>query len=167
MEAGAKTGYDLWALPLTGDRKPTAVSNTLFEERSGRFSPDGGWVAYQSNKTGRFEIYVQPFPGPGVPSPVSTAGGTDPRWQPDGKELYFIAPDGKLMTTSVRIQAGAFEAGTPVALFQTRVATGGAASLLPEYAVSRDGRFLINTRVGDSGITRIVLILNWKSSPKK
>jgi hypothetical protein len=71
------------------------------------------------------------------------------------------------MAVSVRIQAGAFEAGSPVALFQTRVASSASANLVPEYAVSRDGRFLINTRVDDSGITRILLILNWKSSPKK
>jgi eukaryotic-like serine/threonine-protein kinase len=166
MEAGAKTGWDLWALPITGDRKPIAVSNTPFEERSGQFSPDGRWVAYQSNETGQFEIYVQPFPGPGVRSKVSTAGGTDPRWQPDGRELFFIAPDAKLTATSVRIEAGAIEAGSPVALFQARVATGGLASMMPEYAVSQDGRFLINTRVDDSGIAPIVLILNWKAALK-
>src|SRR5262249_45057311 len=111
--ADAKTGFDLWALPINGDRKPIAVSNTLFEEGNGRFSPDGHWVAYQSNEPGRFEIYVQPFPGPGVRSQVSTAGGTDPRWQPDGKELFFIAPAGKLMATSVRIQNASFEPGSP------------------------------------------------------
>src|SRR5262249_30502435 len=86
--------------------------------------------AYQSNETGRFEIYVQPFPaGLRGRLKVSTAGGTNPRWQPDGKELYFIAPDGKLMAVSVRIQAGAFEAGSPVALFQTRVASVAGANL--------------------------------------
>jgi WD40-like Beta Propeller Repeat len=114
---------------MTGDPKPIAVSNTPFEERSGQFSPDGRWVAYQSNETGRFEIYVQPFPGPGVRSQVSTAGGKDPRWQPDGKELFFIAPDGKLMAATIRTQTAAFEAGSPAVLFQTRVATSGVASL--------------------------------------
>jgi serine/threonine protein kinase/dipeptidyl aminopeptidase/acylaminoacyl peptidase len=165
-EADAKTGWDLWALPLTGDRKPIPISNTLFEERSGRFSPDGGWVAYQSNETGRFEIYVQPFPGPGVRSKVSTAGGTDPRWRPDGKELFFMAPDGKLMAASVRSRAGTFEAESPAPLFQTRVPTSGAAYLMPQYAVSNDGRFLVNTRVDDA-VTPIVLILNGKFAAKK
>jgi Tol biopolymer transport system component len=160
-EADAKTGWDLWALPLTGDGKPIPISNTLFEERSGRFSPDGGWVAYQSNETGRFEIYVQPFPGPGVRLNVSTTGGTDPRWRPDGKELFFMAPDGKLMAASVRSPAATFEAGSPVPLFQTRVPTSGAAYLMPQYAVSNDGRFLVNTRIDDS-VTPIVLILNGK-----
>jgi serine/threonine protein kinase len=165
-EADTKTGWDLWALPITGDRKPIAVSNTPFEERSGQFSPDGRWVAYQSNETGRFEIYVQPFPGPGVRSQVSTAGGEDPRWRSDGRELFFIAPDGKLMATSVRIQAGSFEAGSPEALFQTRITTGGVAYLLPQYDVSRDGRFLINTPL-DEAISPIVLILNSKYAPRK
>jgi serine/threonine protein kinase/Tol biopolymer transport system component len=165
-EAGIKTGWDLWALPITGDRKPIAVSNTPFEERSGRFSPDGHWVAYQSNETGRFEIYVQPFPGLGVRSQVSTTGGSDPRWRTDGKELFFIAPDGKLMATPVRIQATSFEAGSPEPLFQTRVTTGGAAYLQPQYDISRDGRFLINMPL-DGGTSPIVLILNSKYAPKK
>jgi dipeptidyl aminopeptidase/acylaminoacyl peptidase len=202
--AGDKTGYDLWALPMsrapeaqgraerergsaqpqekaaivnnaspvgskpgtTEDWKPIAVSNTQFEEQNGKFSPDGHWVAYQSNATESFQIYVQPFPGPGVRSPVSTAGGTHPRWHPDGKELYFIAPDGNLMAVSFRIQAGSFEAGSPVKLFQTRMATGGMADLSSEYAVAGDGRFIINTRVDDSVITPIVLILNWKFASK-
>jgi Tol biopolymer transport system component len=162
QEAGSTTGWDLWALPMVGDRKPMAVVNSPFEERNGQFSPDGRWVAYQSNVTGRFEIYVQPFPGPGGNWKVSTAGGTFPRWRADGKELFFIAPDGKLMSVPVNTSGSTIETGSPMALFQTRIVTGGLANQEPQYAVSHDGRFLINNRVDQSTTTPITMILNWK-----
>ena len=95
---GGKTGADLWALPMTGDdRNPIAVANTPFEEITGEFSPDGRWVAYETNESGRFEIVVQPFPNPTGKWQVSTSGGMRPRWRADGRELYFVALDGKLM----------------------------------------------------------------------
>ena len=108
-----KTGWDVWALPMSGanasptgrnnqemlgDHKPLPIVNAPFEERQGQFSPDGRWVAYQSNESSRSEIYVQPFPGvSGGKWQVSKAGGTQPRWRHDGKELFFISLDGKLM----------------------------------------------------------------------
>jgi Tol biopolymer transport system component len=150
---------------MVGDRKPMAIMNSPFEERNGQFSPDGRWVAYQSNVTGRFEIYVQPFPGPGGRSPVSTAGGTFPRWRADGKELFFIAPNAKLMSVPVRISGSTFEAGSPITLFQTRIVTAGFAAQGTQYAVSRDGRFLINSRLDESATPPITLVLNWKPKP--
>jgi Tol biopolymer transport system component len=164
-EAGQTTGWDLWAVPMVGDRKPMAIVNSPFEERNGQFSPDGRWVAYQSNVTGQFEIYVQPFPGPGGKRAVSTAGGTSPRWRADGKELFFIAPNAKLMSVPVRISGSTFEVGSPNALFQTHIVTAGLANLTTQYSVSRDGRFLINTRADESTTTPITLILNWKLKP--
>src|SRR5262249_25606061 len=161
-EAGQKTGWDLWALPMAGDRKPIAVVNSPFDEHSSQFSPDGRWVAYQANITGRFEVYVQPFPGPGGRWQVSTAGGAFPRWRADGKELFFIAPNAKLMSAPVQISASTFEAGSPIAVFQTHIVTGGLATQQSQYAVSRDDRFLINSRVDESTPTPITLILNWK-----
>jgi len=116
-EADPKTGRDLWALPMTGnDRKPIVVVKTPFEELNGQFSPDGHWVAYETNESGRFEIVVQPFPVPSGKWQVSTGGGIQPRWRADGKELYFIAPDGKLMAASVTAAGVTFAAGTPVAI---------------------------------------------------
>jgi len=162
QQADPKTGWDLWALPMRGDPKPIAIANTPFEERSGQFSPDGQWVAYQSNINGLFDIYVQPFPGPGGKWKVSTAGGTDPRWRADGQELFFIAPDAKLMAVSVRTSSSSFEVGSPTALFQTRMVTS---NLKHEYAVSRDGRFLVNTVVDDATFP-ITLLLNWKPPAK-
>ena len=110
-------------------------------------------------------IVVQPFPDPSSKWPVSTSGGTQPRWRADGKELYFIAADGKLMAAS--ITAGAtFAAGTPVALFSVTVPPGLGANK-QQYAVSRDGRFLINQPAEASTTTPITLVLNWTAPLNK
>jgi Tol biopolymer transport system component len=84
-----QTGYDLWVLPTSGDKKPFPFLKTSFEERDGQFSPGNQWIAYQSNESGRFEIYVQPFPGPGAKFQISTNGGAQPRWNKNGKEIYL------------------------------------------------------------------------------
>jgi len=167
FKVDAKTGRDLWALPMTGiDRKPLAVANTTFDEVAGQFSPDGRWVAYETNESGRFEVVVQSFPEPNGKWPVSTNGGTQPRWDPDGREIYFIAPDGRLMAAPVltREKGSAFEAGTPVSLFPTRM-SGTTIVIKPEYAVSRDGRFLINQQIEESTVVPITVILNWRGKP--
>jgi Tol biopolymer transport system component len=132
-----------------------------------QFSPDGRWVAYQTNESRRFEIVVQQFPKATERFPVSTAGGISPRWRADGRELYFIAPDGKLMAVPVTPTSSKFEGGKPVALFPTRIAGGGTvATNRPQYAVSKDGRFLINQRLEESTNTPITLLLNWKPPAK-
>jgi Tol biopolymer transport system component len=161
-----KTGADVWALPMTGtDRKPVVVANTPFEESKGQFSPDGRWVAYETNESGRTEIVVQAFPEVRGKSQVSTNGGVQPRWRPDGKELYFIAPDRKLMAVTATASASTFEAGTPIALLPTRILGTGPASR-SNYAVSGDGRFLIDTVLDDASAP-ITLLLNWNPEAKK
>jgi serine/threonine protein kinase len=154
---------DLMILPLTGDRKPFPFLSTPFSEQQGIFSPDGKWVAYQSNESGRFEIYVRPFPGPGGQWQVSTGGGTSPRWRADGKELYYIAPDDKLMAAAVTAQGATFVPGTPAALFQTHIAQR---PNRPQYDVARDGRFLIDTELDDASTEPIHLLLNWHPPAK-
>jgi serine/threonine protein kinase len=169
-----QTSYDLWVLPMEGDRKPFVFLKTNFQERRAQFSPDGHWVAYVSNESGRYEIYVRPFsgtatnPAAGGEYPVSTSGGIDPRWRPDGKELYYISPDGKLMASTVTINNGAFQPGTPVALFQTRIVSGGSGLTQGawEYAVSADGRFLVNTLL-EAANSPITLLQNWNPEAKK
>ena len=159
LESDPKTGFDLWALPMTGnDRKPAVVVNTPFAEQDGQFSPDGRWVAYDTNESGRSEIVVQPFPTPSGKWQLSTGGGSQPRWRADGKELYFIAPDGTLVAVTVAASGSTFEAGKPVTLFPTNV------GLIPraQYAVSRDGRFLINQMIEESTAVPITLIQNWQ-----
>jgi len=164
-EIDPKTSRDLWALPLTGsDRKQFEVARTPANENNGQFSPDGRWVAYETDESGRFEIVVQPFPEATATWTVSTGGGTQPRWSADGKELYFIAPDGKLMAAPITSTGATFAAGTPTALFPARLAPGGPANK-QQYVVSRDGRFLIYQQIEESAAP-ITLILNWKPPAK-
>jgi Tol biopolymer transport system component len=168
-----QTSEDLWVLPTEGDRKPFVFLKTDFDERRGQFSPDGRWVAYRSNESGRYEIYVRPFNGTasggttGGQWQVSTSGGIDPRWRSDGKELYYIAPDGKLMAGPVTAYGATFEPGTPVVLFQTRIYGGGTdVNIGTQYDVSRNGRFLINTVLEDAALP-ITLLQNWAPGLQK
>jgi serine/threonine protein kinase len=160
---------DIWALPMEGDRKPFPVVQTNFRETDGQFSPDGRWIAYQSDESGRFEIYVQRFPGPGGKVGgkwlISTNGGAQVRWRRDGQELFYIALDGRLMAVAIRLASSgqAVEAGAPVPLFATHV--GGAVQGVSrqQYIVSVDGqRFLMNT-VTEDATAPITVILNWKA----
>jgi serine/threonine protein kinase len=162
-EADPKTGFDLKAVETTGnERRPVIVANTPFDEREGQLSPDGRWVAYATNESGRFEIVVQPFPEPTGKWQVSTGGGQEPRWRADGRELFFIAPDRKLMAASIAPAGSSFQANTPVTLFATRIVGTAAGNARAQYAVSRDGRFLINESVEEATVSPITLILNWK-----
>jgi Tol biopolymer transport system component/predicted Ser/Thr protein kinase len=163
----AKSNLELWSLPLGGDRKPTPFLRSPFGVSHGQFSPDGRWVAYTSNESGRWEIFVAPFPGPGGNWRVTSAGGTEPRWRRDGKELFYLAPDGKLMAVEVR--AGAtFEAGAPTLLFQTRRRVPVSATDLFSYDVSPDGqRFLVSTDVGEAASSALTAVFNWTLDLKR
>ena len=163
-----KRGMDIWALPLDGDGKPFAVVQTNFNERLAQFSPDGMWIAYQSDKTGRVEVYVQPFPGPGGDSRVSTDGGAQVRWNANGKELFYIAPDDRLMAVPIRSMSNGktVELGTPLGLFATNVGSGALNTNRQQYMVGRDGQsFVMNSVVGEASSSPITIILNWK--PKR
>lgn len=167
-ESHPTTGRDLMALPLSGDPTPFPVVRTRAEEREGQFSPDGRWLAYQSDESGgRFEIYVQPFPGPGGKRQVSVAGGAQPLWRRDGQELFFIGLDGRLMAAPIRLDPDGKTAdlGPPIALFTTRIAGGPVAGTSTHmYAVMPDGqRFLvIATPLNEVASSPITLVLNWK-----
>jgi serine/threonine protein kinase len=163
-----KSGTDIWALPLDKSGKPGkpfVVVQTNFEEQSGQFSPDGNWIAYQSDESGRHEIYLRPFPGPGNKWPVSTNGGTQVRWRRDGKEVFYVSLDGRLMAVPIRVASNGAppEVGAPVALFAPPL--GGAvqqADFRHQYMVSSDGqRFLVAT-VPEGVNSPITMILNWK-----
>jgi serine/threonine protein kinase/Tol biopolymer transport system component len=161
--SGPPTGDDLFVLPLSGDRKPVPFLQTPFNEYDGQFSPDGRWVAYVSDESGKDEVYVAPFPGPGGKWQISTAGGTLPRWRRDGTEIFYLAPDNKLMAAAVNGKGSRFEVGAVKPLFETR----GLDVTRNRYAVSADGqRFLINT---DPQITSapITVVLNWAAGLKK
>jgi Tol biopolymer transport system component len=165
-----KTGSDLWVLPLFGDRKPLPFLQTPFNESRGQFSPDGRWIAYSSSESGRYEVYVTPFPGPGGKWQVSTAGGDWPRWRRDGKEIFYLAaPGDRLMAAAVNGGASAFEVGDVRPLFDTRRASptlfGGPAWM---YDISPDGqRFLVNTLAEEAASVPITLVVNWPALLKK
>jgi eukaryotic-like serine/threonine-protein kinase len=164
-----KTTRDLWILPLDGDRKPYPFLKTEFEEWRGQFSPDGHWVMYQSNESGRYEIYVRPFQGSGRQWQISTGGGISPRWSKDGRELYYVAPDSRLMAVQVKESASTFEFGGAVPLFQSKMLGGGSEVAQGwQYDVANDGRFLMNVPTEDATAAPITIILNWaglKSTP--
>jgi Tol biopolymer transport system component len=172
-----KTGLDdLWALPMVGERKPFPVVQTPFQEGAAQFSPDGRWVAYESTESGSVAIYIRPFPGPGGQWQVSTAGGSQPRWRPDGRELFYVAPDGRLMAVpiAVSVDRQTLDAGAPMPLFPTRLASGGnlsigprGTSLKPQYAVAPDGRFLMNVAVEGATAPPITVVLNWPAALNK
>jgi Tol biopolymer transport system component len=165
-----KTGNDLWVLPLFGDRKPFALLTTTFDERYAQFSPDGRWVAYQSNESGQDEVYVQPFPGPGEKTQISTTGGTQVRWNRDGKELFYVAPDLRLMAVSVVTSptAKTLQPAPPTALFVSHLWNNATAvSAKQEYVVSPDGqRFLMLVDPPDAATSPITLIANWAGARK-
>ncbi|HEY6434826.1 MAG TPA: LpqB family beta-propeller domain-containing protein [Acetobacteraceae bacterium] len=167
---------DLWVLPMTGTRKPFAFLQSSFNKVWGQYSPDGHWVAYQSNESGRNEIYVRRFVVPGDTADstvaqagqwqVSTAGGVFPTWRADGKELFFLNPAGIMMAAPITVTGSTVVPGTPVTLFQTKVLGGGIdTGLGRQYDVAPDGRFMIN-RVVDAAVSPITLILNWNPEAK-
>jgi Tol biopolymer transport system component len=117
-----ETNNDLMVLPLSGDRTPRPFLRTPFSETGARFSPDGKSVAYVSDDGGRSQIYVRPFDGPGETQQISTAGGTSPRWNRDGQELFYVAADDRLMAVAIK-GTSPFAAGTPRALFTPQCAS--------------------------------------------
>ena len=158
---GADTGWDLWALRMTGDRKPFPLRKTKFAELNATVSPDGRFLAYQSNESGRVEIYVQEFPEAKSKWQVSPDGGREPFWRADGRELYYRAPNAKLMAVSVE-KAAAFTSGTPQPLFQARFASITARGL---YRPTPDGqRFLVLAPLGREAMQPATVILNWTSA---
>jgi serine/threonine protein kinase/Tol biopolymer transport system component len=160
---GAPTGSDLIVFPFFGDRKPFPFLQTQFNEEGGRFSPDGRWVTYDSNESGKYEVYVAPFPGPGGKWQISTAGGDSPQWRRDGTEIFYFTPDNKLMVAAVNGKGPSFEVGAVKPLFQTR-ATGRT----NRYAESADGqRFLINTAPEQAAHIPVTVVVNWTAGLKK
>jgi Tol biopolymer transport system component len=165
----SNTSWDIWVLPMfpdkSGDQKPFPVVATNFLDVSPSFSPDGKWLAYANNETGRYEVYIQPFPsGPGRWQ-VSTAGGSRPNWRKDGKELFFINNlDQQVMAVDVNQNGASLQLGTPHALF--KAATVGGAS--GPYTVSADGKkFVMNTVLPQSITEPLTLITNWPADLKQ
>jgi hypothetical protein len=153
---------DIWILPLFGDKKPFPYVRTTFHEEFAKVSPNGQWLAYDSNELKRADVYVGTFPKPGGKWQISTSGGSHPVWSHDGSELYFISPDKKMMAVKIRNEPN-FEHGVPQPLFDSRFVDGPNAW----FDVSKDGQFLIPALVGQSTNLSIKIVVNWTASLKK
>jgi Tol biopolymer transport system component len=169
-----KAASDLWAIPLTGERKPVPVVQSRFDDVQGQLSPDGQWLAYASNEPGRYEVYVQAFPEAGGKWQVSTAGGIYPRWRRDGQELYYVDPNNRMMAVPIRPTADgrAVDVGAPSALFVTKPAVGANIFLTgylsrAEYALAPDGRFLMIVPLDDATAPPITIVQNWTAALKQ
>jgi eukaryotic-like serine/threonine-protein kinase len=157
---------ELWYLSW-----PERVAKPLLQAKwtvqNPQFSPDGRWIAYASNETGSMEIYVSSFPSANGKWQVSSAGGQEPRWRQDGKELFYVSSEGKIMSVAVKTGAS-FEAASPVALYQTHRRQPVSALDVFSYDVTADGqRFLIATRVDEANAAPLVITLNWASEMEK
>jgi len=174
LSSGGPNNFDLLVLSLQGDHKPESFVASEFHETQGQFSPDGKWMVYSSNVTGRFEVYVEPFPseaGAGGKWSVSTAGGEDPCWRPDGKELFYLDPAGRLFAVPVRNSnpKSGFSMGAVSVIIDTRLSRedrrpGSFAPLSRSYDVPPDGsRFLVRV-VREQGVDApLVLVTNWQA----
>ncbi len=157
---------ELWYLP-TIDSQPKPIFRDNSIVRNAQFSPDGKWLAYASNEAGNWEVYVSPFPAAVNKWQVSRGGGREPRWRRDGKELFYISADGKMVAVPVKTST-TFEAGSPSTLFQTHTRQPISALDLASYDVSADGqRFLIDTKVVEPNAASVSIILHWASELEK
>lgn len=164
-QIGPQTNHDIFVLPTSGDRKPFPYLQTPAMENGGAFSPDGRWIAYASDESGRVEVYAESFPTHGGKRQISPAGGAGPRWRADGKELYYYSPDGMLMAVSVTGSDATLTTGTPTALFAFRPA---GAITVPSYAVTRNGeRVLLSAIVETDAKAPLSVVQNWSEGTKR
>jgi len=163
---GTGPSAEVWILPLFGGKKRSAFIQGKFKVPQAEISPNGQYVAYTSNETGRNEVYVQTFPQHKGKWEISTAGGSEPMWQGDGKELFYLGPDEGMMAVQVNTAAGRFQVGTPKLLFKTQLIRPGYSRNI--YVVSPDGkRFLMLVPAGKPGSARITVVVNWLALLKK
>jgi len=164
--ADPKTNFDLWVLPMTGDRKPFPFIQTEFDETHSQFSPDGRCIAYVSNESGRPEVYVQSFGAAGGKWQISTGGGDQPKWRRDGKELFYLSSTKRLMSVAIKSGA-AFEAGIPAELFEIFVPAKSSTGDRNDYVVADNGqKFLVCSFVDKEAARPITVVTNWTAPLK-
>jgi len=159
-----RTQSDIWTVPIGGGR-PSAYLDAAYNEASPAFSPDGKWVAYSSDESGHSEVYVQTFPKSAGKWQVSTRGGDKAQWSRDGRELFYLAPDGKLMAAAVTTTGAGFSAALPAPLFEAPVRPEAITESHSQFAVAADGRILLNS-VSDEANAPITVALNWNETPR-
>jgi Tol biopolymer transport system component len=159
-------GTELWYMSLPDHQaKPFLQAKWIVQDA--QFSPDGRWVVYSTNETGNWEVYVSPFPSADSKWQVSQAGGEQPRWRRDGKELFYLSPEGKMMAVAVKI-GNNFEAGPPVTLFQTHMRQPISYQDMFFYDATANGqRLLINTKVDEANAAPLSITLNWASEMER
>jgi hypothetical protein len=150
-------------MALDRSSEPRSLVSTRFTEGGAQFSADGRWIAYTSNETGRYEIYVRPVSEPGAPQRVSTQGGNAPRWSHRGDELFYVAPDGRMMRAAVgRFRRPQLTLGEPQALFPTPLDPTGFGTRAPYVLSVDDQRFLIPIATDQPTPASLVVISNWR-----
>lgn len=160
---GGKGGFDVLLLPTAGDRKPAPLLGAPFNEGPASLSPDDRWLVYQTDESGRYEVYVQSFPKSGAKTQISANGGRHPAWRGDGKELFYLNR-GQLMAVDVAMGNGTIKAGVPHALFNVNVGGVPTGLIANYYDVTPDGqRFLFNVPADDSTNSAFTVLLNWPS----
>lgn len=161
--ATSDTNTDIWLMPLDGSGPPQSLVATSFVEGGAQFSADGRWIAYSSNETGRFEVYVRPLSGPSPPQRVSTAGGNLARWSHAGNELFYVAPDGNLMSVSVTgFASRQLSIGTPAPMFMAPLDPSGISTRSPLVVSTDDRRFLMPIAIDKPTPSSLVVVMNWK-----
>jgi Tol biopolymer transport system component len=176
----SRASANLSALPLTGDRKPVPIVHSAFQASHGQVSPDAKWIAYESNETGRMEIYVRPFPSGAGKWQLSTNGGSWPRWQRDGRQVFYMAPGGvggtallygKLVSVAVSVKESTFQFGVPHELTETGYINLPSSGRYQTFAVSPDGQRFLIPRPQSTAVAQtsppIVVVLNWASGLTK
>jgi Tol biopolymer transport system component len=160
-----KSAQNVWVLPMSGDKKPIAIATTDFIESNGVFSPDGRFIAYRSDESGRNEIYVRSFPQGTGKWQISTAGGSDPSWRGDGKEIFYRGADQRFMAVDIRL-GDTVQAGVPQSLFPGRVNVIG--NVRNRYSSAVDGqKFLFVAPLGRDAIAPTTVVLNWDAELRK
>jgi eukaryotic-like serine/threonine-protein kinase len=154
----------VWMLPMSGGGKPYPFLQSQYTQINARFSPDTKWVAYCSNESGEFKVYVVPFPGPGGKWQVSAGSGCAPRWRRDGKELFYFSFDNKLIAADVKTSGASFEVGSLHTLFETRPFASLGSST---FDVTADGQRFIVDYMGEQPTAAITLVVNWPADLKK
>jgi serine/threonine-protein kinase len=163
VRQSAETGGDIYGMALEGDSAPRVIVKTAAYDGGGQFSPNGRWLAYVSSESGEFQVYVRPFPGPDRKVPISTEGGTHPRWNPNGKELFYRSGN-KMMVVDITMDAD-LKPSRPRVLFEQRYSFGSAQTI-PNYDVSPDGQRFVMVK-DDSASGRLNVVMNWTEELKR
>jgi Tol biopolymer transport system component len=156
----------VWSLPLEAGREPTPFLQSQFSQLQARFSPDGKWMAYCSNESGEYKVYVVPYPGPGGKWQISPGSGCAPRWRHDGKEIYYVSADKTMMAVQIKASGSGLDVGTANPLFETRL-YNAYGNYFGNYDVTPDGEQFVLVTTGEQGNGILMLLQNWYVEPRQ